>query len=540
VRPYRWPLAGAVAATLATSALTLLAAVVVGRAADAALADDSRLAVTLAVVGIVAAVALTATQGVSQALLARVGEYVVRDVRDGVVDSLLRAPLAFVERHRHGDLLQRSTTEIAALSTFVRESLPALFTAATTLAVAVVVLAVESWLLLLVLLATFLPGARWVARRFRAGAPAAFGAEASAEADVMAEVSETIRVREVLAAGGPAGRARAAGRLEAANDRAVAAQMRTVRLGYWINGIALVEGVSLAALIAVGAVLVDSGAVTVGVVVTFVLASRTVFAGLSDLTSLVSGLEEAAAGAARTRELLDVRPPVGAAGTQPAPARRRAPAGPLVIDAVTFGYVSGQPVLDGLCLTVPPGQRVGILGRTGAGKSTLAKLAAGLYTPAAGSVTCRGEPVRPGAGPRIVAFVPQQVQLGAGSVADELRLAGPHLSDAELHAAAARLRLDGWLDSLPDGLDTRLGGGSPLSAGERQLVGLVRVALLDSPVLVLDEATSDLDPRIAELVEGALDGLAGDRSVLVVAHRPESLAGADAVYRLSGGRLHPA
>lgn len=517
VRPHRVVLVCALLTALLTSVLTMGAAVLVGRAADAALADDGRTAVLLALAGVAAAVTCIAAEGLSTALLARAGEYVVRDLRDGIVERLLGAPLRFLERHRAGELLQRSTAEVAALSAFVRESLPELLTAATMLLVAMFMLSVESWQLLALLVISFVPPAWWMAARFRAAAPEAFGDEASAEAAVMADLSEIIRVRELLATADAEGRAHFTAKLEDLNHTAVSAQMRTARLGRWINAVTLVEGLSLVVLLVAGAWLVDVGAISVGVVVTFLVASRTLFSSFTDISALVSDFEEAATGAARLRQLLDL-PSAPPSGSEPS-------SGSLELDGVHFGY-DDEPVLKGLCLAVEPGQRVGIAGRSGAGKSTLAKVLSGLYEPSSGTVRA----------PRVM-LVPQQVQLGSGSLADELRLARPDATDADLREAVGRLGLTSWLEGLSDGLETSLAGATMLSAGERQLVGLIRVALVDAAVLVLDEATSDLDPAIAALVEAAVDRLAGERSVVVIAHRPGTLDGADVVYRMRDGAL---
>ena len=526
---HRTVLSGGLLATTAASLAAIVATVLVGRMTDAVLRGDRDPAITLALAGVALSVAQVVTTGYGQAWLSRAGEYVVRDLRDTIAVRLLSAPLRFVERHRTGDLVQRGTAEVAALSTFVRDSFPQLVTTLTTVVAAVVVLAVESWQLLLAVLLGFLPAAGLLMRRFRRAAGPAFAAEAAAEADVMAGLAEIVRTRSLLRQASGIGRRRFFDDLDDRGATALRAQMRTVVASRWVNAMALVEGLSLAALLLVGVVLVDSDTLTVGVVVTFVLAGRTLFTSFSDLSGLLGDAEEAATGLARAQDLLDLTgPPVVPVGS---PVDRR-----LVASGVSFGY-GDHRVLDGVDLEVEPGDRVCLVGRTGAGKSTFAKLLAGLYRPDAGSVRLGGVVLAdlvPAERAAWVAYVPQQVQLGPGTLRDELRVVAPDASDTELVSAFGTLGLAAWLDGLPAGLGTTVTGA--LSAGERQLVGLVRVTLTAAAVLVLDEATSDLDAATAALVEGALDRLAADRAVVVVAHRAETIASAGRVVELDDGR----
>lgn len=538
-RPHGRALAVAVLLGLGSSLAATLGPVVVGRVADALLVPDRSRVLLLAGVGIGLAVLRLVLDALSRARLARAGELLVRDVRDTVADQLATAPLRFVERHRTGELLQRSTAEVAALSAFVRESLTSLLVTGSTVVLLVVVLATQSALLTLVLVAVFLPPSLYVLHRYRSRAAAAFGAEAQAEAEVAAMIAETIRVRSIVATAPAVTRGRVAEEADRLNDAAVGAQMRTVVLGRWINAMSLVEGATLVALVAVGALLVEQGTITVGVVVTFVLASVTLFASFADLVALVGSVEETLTGASRVDELLRATTAEDAPVDSDRPTGRPVGAPAVELDEVWFGY-DDEPLLEGVSLTLAAGERCGIAGRTGAGKSTVATLMAGLYRPDRGVVRCGGTDLaglRPQERAALVAFVPQEVVLGAGTLAEELRLVAPGADDVELGRAVAALGLGGWLASLPEGLATPLGAGSPLTTGERQLVGLVRVALRGSAVIVLDEATSDVDPATAELVEHALDELAAERTVVVVAHRAATLARLDVVLDVVDGRV---
>lgn len=537
-RPHTALLLLAAATGVVASLLTSLVPLIVSRLTDALLTGEQQQARWLGVAGVAIALAQVAAAGAGRAWLARAGEYVVRDVRDRLVDRMAVVGLRFVERHRVGELLQRSTAEIAALSGFIRESFTEILVTAATVLLLVIVLAVESWPLALVLLVVFAPPSLLILWRFRRKAAGAFGAEASAEADVQARFAENVRVRELLAGASPAGRRHFRATFDALNDTAIRAQLRTVVLGRWIGATTLVEGATLAALVLVGSALVGAGVVSAGVVVGFLVGGMMLFSRFSDLVALVGAIEEAATGAARTHELLSLIDTTTAPSV-PSASSVGAVDGPgLELAGVTFGY-GPEPVIDAVTYRFRPGRRYGIAGPSGAGKSTLMKLLAGLYRPDRGAVRVGGASVgdlSPADRVRAVAYVPQQVQLGAGSVGDELRLAAPAADEHQLSTAAARVGLGRWIRTLPAGLAT---AGSELSAGERQLVALIRVALVDTRVLLLDEATSDVDPATAQMVERAIERLAPGRTVIVVAHRARTLERLDEVLILDGGRLRP-
>lgn len=288
--------------------------------------------------------------------------------------------------------------------------------------------------------------------RFRRSAAPAFAAEAAAEADLMTAVAETIRTRSLLRQATRAGQGRLLGRLDVLGDRALAAQQRTVVVARWLNAMALVEGIGLAALLGLGAVLVGHGRISIGVVVTFVLAGRTLFTSFTDLTELMADAEQAATLLARARDLIQLTEFAVDGG--PAQLDRA-----LVAEDVSFGYAADTPVVCGISLTVRPGDRVCLIGRTGCGKSTLAKLLAGLYAPDQGTIRFAGvdlAAIDPQKRARLVAYLRQQVQLGTGRVRDELLLAAPNAPDEQLRQAAAALGLTDWLAGLAAGLDTHV------------------------------------------------------------------------------------
>ena len=236
--------------------------------------------------------------------------------------------------------------------------------------------------------------------------------------------------------------------------------------------------------------------------------------------------------------ILDTEPDVA----EPAEPVALPASGDLVVDHVTFTYAGAEtPALDDVSLVLPTGRRLALVGPTGAGKSTLAKLMARLYDPTAGSVSFGGVDLRRAAGDdlrRRIVVIPQEGFLFNGSVRDNLLIASPSVSDDDVDAALASLGLAERFAAFPDGLDTEVRErGSRLSAGERQLVALARAALVDPAVLVLDEATSNLDPGTEMLVERALETLMHGRSVIVVAHRLTTVRRADVIAVVSGARV---
>jgi ATP-binding cassette, subfamily B, bacterial len=537
LRPHRRVIVLSIVVSLASTLAVVLIAPAVGFATDALLDRDLQRFWT----GIGALVVIVLSRKVllrrAEILLTEAGERFVRDLRERAVRQLSAAPLRFVEAHRSGELLRRTTSEITDMAGFIRSDLPDLVAAVFTIGLTAAVLLTYSPLLTLAVTVVFAVPALLISKWFNRDAGEVYGKEAAAEATVVATFTEGLAAAEMLQTTGASERWLA----RASRDSAtfLDSVRGLVRVSNRLHGIVLIECVTTAVLVLLAGWLAARGEISVGTVVVFVLASRALFESLTRIVQLVSQFQDSRVALARLLDLLarTATPAQGSAEVEP-PAR-----GELVARDVTYSYVAGVRVLHGVSVAFRPGTRTGLAGRTGSGKSTLAKLLTGLYAPDTGSVHFAGHDLA--AVPasvlrqRIV-LVPQQVHVVAGTLLDNLALTPGSPDRARIERAVSDLGLTSWVDRLPDGLLTDLGArGENLSAGERQLIGLVRAALVDPAVLVLDEATADIDPETAERIEQALELLRTDRVLLVIAHREATLRRLGNIVHLDAGRVVP-
>ena len=323
------------------------------------------------------------------------------------------------------------------------------------------------------------------------------------------------------------------------SDRYRQATMQTLRVGFLSGSVlelAATLGVALVA-VTIGVRLVDGGLGLQAGLTVLVLAPE-LYLPLRRLAAQFHASADGLAGAEQILALLDAPAEVASGGARPAPS----PAdGPLVLERVSFAY-PGRPalVLNGLDLVVQPGETVGVVGESGAGKTTLATLLLRLAEPTAGCIGVGGHEladVDARAWRRRVAWAPQNPTLFRGTVSDNVRLGRPQAGEDDVRLAARLAGADAFVTALPSGYDTVVGdGGRPLSAGERRRLALARAFLQDAPLLILDEPTADLDDESAALVADAIDLLRGSRTILVISHRPALLPHTDRVVRVEHGR----
>jgi ATP-binding cassette subfamily B protein len=283
--------------------------------------------------------------------------------------------------------------------------------------------------------------------------------------------------------------------------------------------------------LAMGAYLFMAGEISLGSVYLIFAYCQALGRPIDEITRQIQHFQQAGAGLARIRQLLSVQSSIadGSRDLSPGPLR-------VEFDAVSFGYVTDEPVVRELSFRLEPGEVLGLMGRTGIGKTTLARLLLRLYDPDQGTIRLDGRDLRElrlAALRHRVALVTQEVQLFHASVRDNLSLFDPSISDWRMLEVLEQVGLDGWLRRMPRGLDTPLAaGGSGLSAGEAQLLAFARVFLREPGLVILDEAASRLDPATERKVEHAVDRLLAGRTAIVIAHRPATLQRVDRVLTL--------
>jgi ATP-binding cassette, subfamily B, bacterial len=468
-------------------------------------------------------------------MVADVGETFLRDLRERVFRHLLSLGLDFFEREQTGRLVARMTSDIEALQELVSIGLVMFVQNALIFVGAIVVIFSMNWKLALCTLVV-VPPVMIASRWFRRASNRAYLTVRDRIGQNLATLQEGLAgVRVVQAfAREPAVTSRFRGTNEAQYD----AHLETVRISARYFPFVEFSGVAGTALIiGIGGWFVNRDIVTVGTVAAFVLYLNNLFEPVQQLSQLYNLIQQSGAALQKLFELLDTPTSIAERpGAVDLPER-----GALDVEKVTFAYGDGPPVLHDVSLGVSPGERVALVGPTGAGKSTLAKLTARFYDPREGTVRFGDIDLRDATlrslRERIV-VVPQEGFLFAGTVRDNIRVGRPEADDAEVEAAVAALSLTGRFAAMEHGLDTEVRErGSRLSAGERQLVSLARAALADPTLLVLDEATSNLDPGTERAVEQALERLMEGRTVVVIAHRLSTAARADRIAVIDDGRL---
>lgn len=469
-------------------------------------------------------------------LVNRAGEGFLRELRLRLFAHIQRQSLGFFDRNKAGVLVARMTADIESMSELVQWGLLQFVSAGILITVALAVLMVLSWQLTLVALAV-LPIVVIASIRFQRSSNDAYLEVRERVGHNLSTIQEHLAGVRVIQASARTNEQRR--RFKALNRALFDSHMTTVRVSTWYFGVVELAGVLATALaVLAGGWLVDRGSVSVGTVVAVVLLLASLFEPVQQLSQLYNTLQSATASLRKMFDILDTAPEIDEHhGSVDLPET-----GALVVDNVQFSYPgSEQPALSDASLVIAAGERIALVGPTGAGKSTLAKLVARLYDPDEGSISMGGIDLRNATLASLrqrIVVVPQEGFLFNGTIADNLRLASPRSSDDDLLSALDRIGVRRHFTDLPDGLATEVRErGSRLSAGERQLVSLARAALVDPAVLVLDEATSNLDPGTEAEVEAALERLMAGRTVVVVAHRLSTVRRADRIVVCDGGRL---
>jgi len=536
LRPWRRRILFAVGLMVAQTACLLAGPALVRHGIDAGLRahDAGALDLSAAMYLGVACVALVLGRA-SIRQVARVGETFLRELRVRVFRHLMSLGLDFFEREKTGRLVARLTSDVDAMQELVQMGLTMMVQNVLLFFGALVIIFTMSWQLALCVLIV-VPPVVWASRWFRRESNRAYLEVRDRIGTNLATLQEGLAGVRVVQA---FGRERAfTRRFHETNEAQFDANLDAIRISTRYFPFVEFSGVvGIAVIVGIGGVFVDQGIVTVGTVAAFVLYLNNLFEPVQQLSQIYNIVQSAGAALNKLFGLLDTRPTIGERpGAVDLPEQ-----GSLEVDGVTFAYGDGPDVLHDVSITVAPGERLALVGPTGAGKSTLAKLIARLYDPGTGTVRFGGRDLRDATirslRDRIV-VVPQEGYLFAGTIRENVRIGRPEATDDDVTAALDALGIAERFAALPEGLETEVRErGSRLSAGERQLVSLARAALADPTVLVLDEATSNLDPGTEQAVEGALEVLTAHRTVVVVAHRLSTAARADRIAVVDAGRI---
>ncbi len=534
----KWPMIGALSVTIVATIVRLIGPLIVrGGVDDGVTTGDKSVIISAGWIFIGLLAVQYIVTAISQWTVAYVGEQYLRQLRGAVFGRMLRLDMGFFSRSKSGVLVSRMTADIESLQEFASDgAVLALSNGLTVVGVAIALVLVD-WQMALAVFAV-VTALALVTTIFQKQARKAYDRVREWIGNVLGTLQEGITgVRVVQAFAQEASQATAFGRV---NERHFEANMAAARaISWYFPVVAMLRIVALVASLAIGTARVIDGSMTIGTLVAFLLYLDWFFQPIINLSNVYNLLQSALAALSKLfglidqEVLIDERP---GAFDLPQPVR-----GSVTFEGVDFSYVDDVPVLSNIDLEVAPGERLAVVGETGSGKSTIAKLAMRFYDPDRGTVAVDDvdlKDVTESSRVDALALIPQDGFLFSGTLRDNLVYARPDASDADVARVLATMGISDWVESLPEGLETEVRErGGRFSAGERQLVALARAFLADPDVIVLDEATSNLDPETEVKVEGALRALLADRTSIVIAHRLRSAERADRVVLVDGGSI---
>uniref|UniRef100_A0A5Q5BQ06 ABC transporter related protein n=2 Tax=unclassified Mycobacterium TaxID=2642494 RepID=A0A5Q5BQ06_MYCSS len=466
----------------------------------------------------------------------RIGQKVLLELRRRVFRHFQRLDLAFHDRYTSGRVVSRSTNDVEAIQDMLETGFDSLITAVLTLVGTSILLVTLDVKLGLMCLAAFpiLVALVWW---FRNESAKTYRKVRESAALVIVQFVETMTGIKAVQAYRREPRNQEI--FEDIADEYREINERTFRLlAIFMPGVKLVGNITTGVVLLYGGYRTLNGEMTIGTLTAFLLYLRMFFEPMQEISQFFNTFQSASSALEKLAGVLAERPGI----KDPTdPVRLESVRGEISFDDVTFGYSPDRPVLPGLTVTVPAGQTVALVGTTGAGKTTIAKLIARFYDPTSGAVTLDGTDLRRLSQSELrrhVVMLTQENFMFEGTVADNIRFGKPEATDDEVRAAAQAVGADRFIDLLPEGYDTDVAKrGGRLSAGQRQLVAFARAFLADPAVLILDEATSSLDIPSERMVQRALETVLSDRTALVIAHRLSTVAIADRVLVVEGGRI---
>jgi ABC-type multidrug transport system fused ATPase/permease subunit len=537
LRPYRGRVLLMLISLWIATGAALVPPYLAGLAIDDGIGDGDTGALTIILIAFLAAAFVNWVATYAETYLINwVGQRALQDLRVELFEHLQRLSIGFFSRRKTGVLISRLTNDVQALDQLVTEGLSTLVSATLTLIGTAVILVVLDPGLALVTFLTF-PVLLVGSLAFRIASAGAYRATREKIAQVTAYLQETLSGVRVVRAFGQEHRHRS--RFAELNDENRDANMKTVYLNAaYFPSVELLSAVATAGILLYGGNQVLDGEATIGVLASFVFYLQSFFDPIQSLSQLYTTYQAGMAALDKIFELLDEEPDIA---DRPGAVELPRVRGEIEFDDVSFSYGGDQPALSDLSLHVPPGQTVALVGATGAGKSTLAKLVARFYDPDSGRVLVDGHDLRDVTERSLrsqLGIVPQEGFLFSGTIRDNIAFGRPDADDDEIRAAARAVGAHEFIDRLPDAYETEVGErGGHLSAGQRQLVAFARAAAADPRILILDEATSNVDVRTEAQIERGLRRLLAGRTAIVIAHRLSTIRGAGRIVVLDHGRI---
>jgi ABC-type multidrug transport system fused ATPase/permease subunit len=536
-RPYRGKIILALILTVVVALAGLATPALAQIGIDKGITVGNEQVLLLTVAAFVAVGVIGWGAGYAQTFLSSwIGERMLYDLRIKLFSHFMALELGYHERSPTGRSVSRLTSDIEQLNDLVTDGFTSVVVNTLTFVGVIVILFAYDWRLALLSLAVFpflVLGTAW----FRVTSARAYRRTRETVAEVLTVLQENLAGVRVVQGFGRQEPARLA--FQRANEDYRQANMQTIRLSaIYFPGIELLSGIGLAIVLWFGSLGVLDHQIQVGVMVAFIGYLASFFDPIQSLSQLYDDFQSSMAALEKIHSVFDTTPKLAdPPGAPDLPTIE----GAIDLDHVTFGYTPSAPVIHDISLRIDAGETVALVGATGAGKSTVAKLIARLYDPQSGEVRIDGHrlrDIRLGSLREQLAIVPQEGHLFAGTLRDNLVFARPDATDDQILSALIAVGGDDILTALPDGLETVVNErGSGLSAGQRQLIAFARALVADPRLLILDEATSSVDIRSEQRIERAMDVLLTGRTSILIAHRLSTIRNADRIVVLDHGRI---